>query len=473
MKMNIENFKIIGLFGKKDVSLTFKNKVQIYVGENGLGKTTVLNLLYYLLSCKFEEMLKTNFSSVSIKLNSKIYEFTKTQIQGYVESNKPSYRRSPLFRHFQQNLKHEDLVELKKIIDKPHIERIDKIRMVSDYMRKVGRYITNVSSGNQYVSIVEVVAAMTESESVIKYIETISGICPKILYFPTYRRIEIDKENIRKSIQREYEENSMPSFFDSDDIDEQRRSLSRISKFIHMGMDDFVERKNSILEKISSISRMKLDALSTDIIKHEIKGYPDKTRISNSDVNTITTLLSRSHIGLDKGDLDSVIDLIKRGDIYDAKHKVMLYVLLQLINIYKSYAVYDQGLKQFVEVCNHYLNDKKLVYDEVGLELYIQFNDEKAKSDIGFDLLSSGEKQIISMLSEVFLDPDNNFIFLIDEPELSLSIFWQKKLIPDIMKSNRCSLLFAVTHSPYIFDNEYDYCAVGMNEFVEFNKKGQ
>jgi predicted ATPase len=148
----------------------------------------------------------------------------------------------------------------------------------------------------------------------------------------------------------------------------------------------------------------------------------------------------------------------------------MLYVLLQLINIYKSYSIYDRGLKQFVEVCNHYLNDKKLVYDEVGLDLYIQFNDEKTKSEIGFDLLSSGEKQIISMLSEVFLDPDNNFIFLIDEPELSLSIFWQKMLIPDIMKSGRCSLLFAVTHSPYIFDNEYDSCAVGMNEFVEFNK---
>ena len=141
MKMNIENFKIIGLFGKKDVSLTFKNKVQIYVGENGLGKTTVLNLLYYLLSCKFEEMLKTNFSSVSIKLNSKTYEFTKTQIQGYVESNKPSYRRTPLYRHFQQNLKHEDLVELKKIIDKPHIERIDKI--IKNLFTKASEYLNS------------------------------------------------------------------------------------------------------------------------------------------------------------------------------------------------------------------------------------------------------------------------------------------------------------------------------------------
>lgn len=470
MKMNIENFKIQGLFGKKDVSLTFKNHVQIYVGENGLGKTTVLNLLYYLLSCKFEEMLKVNFASISIKLNGKSYEFTKTQIQGHVERSKPSHRRSGLYRHFNEILKKEDIFELKKIIDNSRLERIDKIRNVSDYMRKAGRFITNVTAGDQYVSIVEVVAARTESESVLKYVEEISESCPKILYFPTYRRIEIDKENIRKSIQREYEETSMYPFYDSDEIDEQRRSLTKISKFIHMGMDDFIERKNSLLEKISSISRMKLDALSTDIIKREIKGYPDKTKIASSDIDTIMTLLSRSHIGLDTGDLDSVINSIKSGEIYEPKHKVMLYVLLQLINIYKSYSIYDRGLKQFEKVCNHYLNDKRLVYDEVGLDLYIQFNDEKTKSEIGFDLLSSGEKQIISMLSEVFLDPEKNFIFLIDEPELSLSIFWQKMLIPDIMKSGRCSLLFAVTHSPYIFDNEFDSCAVGMNEFVEFNK---
>ena len=42
MKPTVENFEILGLFGSKDVKLSFTNKVQIYIGENGLGKTTVL-----------------------------------------------------------------------------------------------------------------------------------------------------------------------------------------------------------------------------------------------------------------------------------------------------------------------------------------------------------------------------------------------------------------------------------------------
>lgn len=465
MKVDVEYFKIFGLFGKKDISLSFKNKVQIYVGENGLGKTTVLNLLYYLLSCKFEEMLKINYASVSIKLNGKAYDFTKTQIQAYVERDVPVSRRSPYYRHFRRILTPENIKDLKKIIDSPRIERIVKIRRVSDYIHKMSHFISNVSSGDQYNAIVEVVSGWENTEDISTYVNDIQEIQGKILYFPTYRRIEIDKENIRKSIQKE--EDNYNFFFDSE-IEAQKRNLTKISKLIHMGMDDFVERKDKLLEKISEISRRKLDALSTDIIRCEIKGYPEKTEIRKSDIDTIKTLLSRSHIGLEVNDVEGVISSIKNGDVYNDNNKVLLYVLRQLLDIYESYAVYDRGLKKFVEICNHYLNDKQLVYDEVALDLYIKFKDEQEKSNIGFDLLSSGEKQIVSMLSEVFLDPEKDFIFLIDEPELSLSIFWQKMLIPDIMESGRCSLLFAVTHSPYIFDNKYDNCAIGMNEFMNF-----
>ena len=35
------------------------------------------------------------------------------------------------------------------------------------------------------------------------------------------------------------------------------------------------------------------------------------------------------------------------------------------------------------------------------------------------------------------------------------------------MKSEKCSLLVAVTHSPFIFDNEYDFLAQDMGECIE------
>ena len=47
-RTSIERFTIKGLFGRNDVTLNFKNEVNIYIGENGLGKTTILNCLYYI-----------------------------------------------------------------------------------------------------------------------------------------------------------------------------------------------------------------------------------------------------------------------------------------------------------------------------------------------------------------------------------------------------------------------------------------
>ena len=98
-----------------------------------------------------------------------------------------------------------------------------------------------------------------------------------------------------------------------------------------------------------------------------------------------------------------------------------------------------------------------------------QINDSNNK-DIDLNVLSSGEKQIVSLFSIIFLEPQRDFIFLIDEPELSLSIFWQRHLIPDIIKSNKCDFLLAVTHSPFIFENEFEENTIGLSEFMSSSK---
>jgi len=85
--------------------------------------------------------------------------------------------------------------------------------------------------------------------------------------------------------------------------------------------------------------------------------------------------------------------------------------------------------------------------------------------------LSSGEKQIISIFSRIYLsDDDQRFIVLFDEPELSLSITWQQKLLPHIMDSKKCDFLLAVTHSPFISDNVLDSFTIGLNEFIKHTK---
>lgn len=47
--MNIR-IKIFGLFGKYDYDIDFANDVCIWVSENGVGKTTILNIIVALLN---------------------------------------------------------------------------------------------------------------------------------------------------------------------------------------------------------------------------------------------------------------------------------------------------------------------------------------------------------------------------------------------------------------------------------------
>ena len=63
---------------------------------------------------------------------------------------------------------------------------------------------------------------------------------------------------------------------------------------------------------------------------------------------------------------------------------------------------------------------------------------------------SSGQSRILSMLSSI-VDAPHGTTFLIDEPELSLHIDWQRNLIDVVAHSDR--RLIVATHSPDIIYN--------------------
>ena len=65
-------------------------------------------------------------------------------------------------------------------------------------------------------------------------------------------------------------------------------------------------------------------------------------------------------------------------------------------------------------------------------------------------MLSSGEKQLLILLSETLLQRQSPAVFIADEPELSLHVKWQEKLVPSLRELNASSQIIAATHSPDI-----------------------
>ena len=67
--------------------------------------------------------------------------------------------------------------------------------------------------------------------------------------------------------------------------------------------------------------------------------------------------------------------------------------------------------------------------------------------------LSSGEKQMLIILLTVLVEDDQHYVLFMDEPEVSLHIEWQKRLIDLCMELNPNVQIILTTHSPAVVMN--------------------
>lgn len=96
------------------------------------------------------------------------------------------------------------------------------------------------------------------------------------------------------------------------------------------------------------------------------------------------------------------------------------------------------------------------LFADTGKKL-IRTKNEIAFSQIGEELtpyqLSSGEKQMLVILLTVLIEDGQPFILFMDEPEISLHIDWQQRLIDMILTLNPNVQIILTTHSPAVIMN--------------------
>ncbi len=103
-KINIEWFEIKGLFNRNNVKLNLMKQVNIYIGENGFGKTTVLNCIYYVLTKKYDKLEKIEFETINIKFkkDNNIYSIDKNDVIQYnmKKNSKRKFINDPIYNEF-------------------------------------------------------------------------------------------------------------------------------------------------------------------------------------------------------------------------------------------------------------------------------------------------------------------------------------------------------------------------------------
>ena len=263
----------------------------------------------------------------------------------------------------------------------------------------------------------------------------------RMIFYPTYRRIE----------------SSASKLFSNNNV----RQILGNSEELVFGMSDVKCKIKDLLDQLKQDTSKAYVDMSVKIIKE----LTNKNNINSGDIifndildeiDSRKTEVILNRLGVNQDDI--VLDIQNKfnssnsNNNYEIKMYFLKYYLNKLSEIYDQQNPLNQRLRNFVRVCSKYLGYKTIIYNEADLKVEIMDGDNKR---ISFEDLSSGEKQIVSIFSKVYLELITPCIFIIDEPEISISIKWQRSILKDIYESGKVNLLIATTHSPFIFDNEY------------------
>lgn len=458
MNPELKSIEIIGLYGVRDFLIRFENNRVILVGENGSGKTTISRITYAVLSCNWDllrtypfERIVVNFGDSSIVIPSK----TINDVFGIPDIERVEYLTD---RHFFNKKSSDGLIAtvlevrgLYETKDTPETQYL-KARYKSIYPYE---YFSKIVEDPNISAIYDITKSIQERFQ------------SKILYLPTYRRIEEQLKNIFPDV-------------DKDVWAKGRRRLNseRVVELVEFGMDDverLVRKEQDTLKSFSQTQQNKLTlGYLSEIVSKKYDRSSSYTKIRELSDSQIHEVLKRIDSAiLSDAMKQQVVEILnsvrtEHKHSYSAQVKIVCHYFMQLMSFDQDITFAEQNIRDFQEKCNQYLISNKIIYNsqDFTCQLLNRVEDDfSAENSIRFQNLSSGEKQIVSLFSHLYLDKDASVFVFIDEPELSLSVDWQRTFLPDIVNSPNCCGLVATTHSPFIFDNELESVVHGINEF--------
>jgi energy-coupling factor transporter ATP-binding protein EcfA2 len=467
----VEHFSIHDLYGYKEVSFDSKYAATILIAQNGAGKTTLLGALDAFLKGEFARLMGIPFSRIVCKLaGSDVFVLTRDDLLAttVTPTNADFHgfaRRFGLEPDALADFIDNDYLPSRNRARKLHgVETYDLVLRQTDYSatetRKLFDAVAEIlsrRSPNAYRVRREVLDILSQTD---------------VAYLPTYRRIELalpeerTTRGARHGRRREsaYQKLGLP-----------KRGL--LSAEIQLGLTDISDRLADLNQAMLFDSNSGYREISANIINELIDGSLESGSPPSSnlpDKESLTLFFSRLQEGRRVGQFGDVaipkIDKFYSGQVPLESNKFLRYFLGKLNTVISATRDVEARVERFVTKCNEYLaspaligsrddpqesytDDKVLKLDKKSLRVFVESS--ATRRPIQLSALSSGEKQMISLMARLYLY-EKSQIILIDEPELSLSMDWQRRLLVDVLAADSCRQVVAITHSPFVFDNELE-----------------
>lgn len=465
----IERFGISGLYGYRTISLTSKHAATILIARNGTGKTTLMGALDALLKLQLNRLSNLDFAEIFCRIrgldrdiiltHADVVDFLKLPTEGdFIKmATKASVEQSKLFQFIIGDYKNS----LNECFSDPDGNSV-AWAIARAFSHDI--YAATKSCEDVHRSLFERTPTLSQLRDMI----TTALSDYDVVYLPTYRRVELaltDEGEARRRRGR-----SRPKFSIA--------SSGLHTGDIQFGLGDISDRLSELNNQIISSSNRGYREISENIINELIQGFevsPDTPRPNAEDLKLFFSRLESS--GRVIGPYYGISNPPDYEKIYSnvgvpaESRKFLTYFLGKLDKIINITKKIEKPVDDFINSCNKYLSSiepstsladesphhglvnvdaKALKVDRTDLSVHVE--SLPARNRIPLDALSSGEKQMVSLFAKIYLYPKKKIV-LIDEPELSLSIDWQKTILIDVLMSGNCAQLIAITHSPFVFDN--------------------
>lgn len=410
IQLNITHIDVEDLFGVYTYSIPLESmdisKLLILYGENGAGKTTILQIIFNLLSSEKNKIYKTElantrFKKISVKLSN-----------NFIIS---AYREDSLIGSYNLSLKtniHDNDIDAKF-------------------------NVFQVNYKNPFLG--------SSSENLEEFLDALNNINLSIHYLADDRKIKSNLSMILDENRDGINISGLP-------IEILRKTQQEDGKEFFSLNDTFliiaIQRVENWFKKQASIGNSigqhDIQEIYFNIIENLIDDNENLLEYNKQEANKESILLKLKTLNLRNQQfmiynlsldykLDKYIELIEK--ISDTK----LITISSTLNPYiegiekKLDAIEDTKniINTFVTVLNEFYTDKELSFSiNDGIKINSAYNNQEILTPT---MLSSGEKQLLLLFCNTITAREQASIFIIDEPELSLNVKWQRKLIDALL----------------------------------------
>ncbi len=414
----------------REINLKFSEEpISVIFGENGSGKTTLLKVLQAVFRKDYEYLLRENIQEIKIQftVGNESFELVlikKRIIEDGSDLNIPRYK----FRD-----------------ESPNSSSYSYLQKGKSILFGVHRGITSALFSFQKYSNEDILSFIIKENEKFLIKQNAS-----FNYNGNKDKLILDKflDQITQTLtHREVNDNLNNSLTDSNHISKDFITIEEIETAI---LKQYAEGRAAVQKKTTS-------AFFETIEEFENMSDEDfeideniKNRIKDKHDFIFSAISSQADSSLKKRLLDYL-------DSWDGKElessKISRALILNILEKAEEPNPSLDAVTKLLEVFNDNLNyGKKLIIGEE--EVYISLGKGKRHE---LELLSSGERNLLTMLTLFLIIGRGRDFLIIDEPEISMNLKWQRKFLPLISELNPNSQIIVASHSPAIAAKDSRY----------------